>query len=210
MLLKDSKLLFDHQYGFRPKHSAECAALELIDRIITQLDKDEMPINIYLDLSKAFETIDHTILIDKLKYYGVHEINLKLFSSYLENRKQYTEIDNVKSNTSLITTGVPQDSILGPLLFIIYINDFAQATKLFNFLIYADDTTLSSTLYTFNDNIHDQNLETLINEELLKISEWLKINKLSLNVVKSKYMIFQKKKKNIQTLNLKIDNIYRY
>ena len=65
--LKDSKLLFDHQYGFRLKHSTECAALELIDRIIIQLDKDEMPINIYLDLSKAFDTIDHTILIDKLK-----------------------------------------------------------------------------------------------------------------------------------------------
>ena len=78
---------------------------------------------------------------------------------------------------------------------------------MFNFLFYADDTTLSSTLNTFNDNIHDQNLETLINEELIKISEWLKINKLSLNVVKSKYMIFKKKKKNIQTLNMKIDNI---
>ena len=131
----------------------------------------------------------------------VYEINLKLFSSYLENRKQYTEIDNVKSNTSLMTTG----SILGPLLFIIYINDFAQANKMFNCLIYADDTTLSSTLN--NDNIHDQYLETLINKELIKISEWLKINKLSLNVVISKYMIFKKKKKNIQTLNLKIDNI---
>ena len=82
-----------------------------------------------------------------------------------------------------------------------------QATRLFNVLIYADDTTLSSTLNTFSDNIHDQNLETLINEELLKISEWIKINKLSLNVVKSKYMIFQNKNKNIQTLNLKIDNI---
>ena len=81
-----------------------------------------MPINIYLDLSKAFDTTDHTIVIDKLKYYGVHEINLKLFSSYLENRKQYTEIENVKSNTSLITTGVPQGSILGPLLFIVYIS----------------------------------------------------------------------------------------
>ena len=81
-----------------------------------------MPIYIYLDLSKAFDTIDHTIVIDKLKYYGVHEINLKLFSSYLENRKQYSEIDNFKSNTSLITTGVPQGSILGPHLFIIYIS----------------------------------------------------------------------------------------
>ena len=77
--------MFDHQYGFRPKHSTEYAALELIDRIITQLDKDEIPINIYLDLSKAFDTIDHIILIDKLKYYGVHGTNLNLFSSYLEN-----------------------------------------------------------------------------------------------------------------------------
>ena len=199
--------MFDHQYGFRPKHSTEYAALELIDRIITQLDKDEIPINIYLDLSKAFDTIDHIILIDKLKYYGVHGTNLNLFSSYLENRKQYPEIDNIKSNMLQITTGVPQGSILGPLLFIIYINDFAQASKMFNFLIYADDTTLSSTLNVFSDNTHDQNFESLINEELIKINDWLKINKLSLNVVKSKCMIFQKKKKNIQILNLKIDNV---
>ena len=150
--------MFDHQYGFRPKHSTEYAALELIDRIITQLDKDEIPINIYLYLSKAFDTIDHIILIDKLKYYGVHGTNLNLFSSYLENRKQDTEIDNIKSNMLSITTGIPQGSILGPLLFIIYIDDFAQASKMFNFLIYADDTTLSSTLNVFSDNTHDQNL----------------------------------------------------
>ena len=199
--------MFDHQYDFRPKHSTEYAALELIDRIITQLDKDEIPINIYLDLSKAFNTIDHIIFIDKLKYYGVHGTNLNLFSSYLENLKQYTEIDNIKSNMLSITTGVPQGSILGPLLFIIYINDFAQASKMFTFLIYADDTTLSSTLNVFSDNTHDRNLEFLINEELVKINDWLKINKLSLNVVKSKFMIFQKKRKNIQILNLKIDNI---
>ena len=145
------------------------------------------------------------MLIDTLKYYGVRGTILNLFSSYLDNRKQYTEIDNIKSNMLSITTGVPQGSILGPLLFIIYINDFAQASKMFNFLIYADDTTLSSTLNVFSDNTHDRNLESLINEELVKINYWLKINKLSLNVVKSKLKIFQKK--NIQILNLKIDNI---
>ena len=197
--------MFDHHYGFRPKHSTEYTALGLIDRIITQLDKDEIPINIYLDLSKAFDAIDHIIFIDKFKYYGVHGTNINLFSSYLENCKQYTEIDNIKSNMLSITTGVPQGSILGPLLFIIYINDFAQASKMFNFLIYADDTTLSSTLNVFSDNKNDQNLESLINEELVKINDWLKINKLSPNVVKSKFMIFQKK--NIQILNLKIDNV---
>ena len=106
-----------------------------------------------------------------------------------------------------ITTGIPQGSILGPLLFVIYINDFAQASKMFNFIIYADDTTFSSTLNTFNDNIQNDNLESLINDELLKINEWLKINKLSLNIAKSKYMTFQRTNKNIQTLTLKIDNI---
>ena len=171
------------------------------------MDQDEIPINIYLDLSKAFNTIDHLILIDKLKYYGINGTNLNLFSSYLNNCKQYTEIDHVKSNMLPITTGIPQGSILEPLLFIIYINDFAQASKMFNFIIYADDTTLSSTLNIFNDNIQNNNLESLINDELLKINEWLKINKLSLNIAKSKYMTFQRTNKNIQTLTLKIDNI---
>ena len=87
--------------------------------IITQMDQDEIPINIYLDLSKAFDTIDHLILIDKLKY-GVNGTNLNLFSSYLNNRKQCTEIDHINSNMLPITTGIPQGSILGPLLFIIY------------------------------------------------------------------------------------------
>jgi len=180
-------------------NSTEYTALKLINRIITQLDKDEILINIYLDLSKALHTIDYNILIDKLRYYGVHRKSLNLFSSYLENRKQYTEIDNIKLNMLSIATGVSQYSILGSQLFIIYINDFAQATKMFNFLIYADDTTLSSTLNVFSDNIHDRNVEPLRNKELVKIYDWLKINTLSLNVVKSKYTYFKRKRK-----------IYRY
>ena len=82
------------------------------------MDQDEIPINIYFDLSKAFDIIDHLILIDKLKY-GINGTNLNLFSSYLNNRKQYTEIDHIKSNMLPITTGIPQGTILGPLLFII-------------------------------------------------------------------------------------------
>ena len=111
---KENKLICDNQYGFRPKHSTEYAALELVDRIITHKDKKEVPINIFLDLSKAFDTIDHTILLDKLRYYGIHDTALLLLNSYLNNRKQYVVFDDTKSEILPITVGVPQGSILGP------------------------------------------------------------------------------------------------
>ena len=91
---EDNKLLFDNQYGFRPKHSTEHAALELIDRIINKMDTNEIPLNIFLDLSKAFDTIDHTILLNKLKYYGLKGPALNVFESYLSSRKQYSEIED--------------------------------------------------------------------------------------------------------------------
>ena len=94
---EENKLLFDNQYGFRPKHSTEHAALELIDRIINTMDTNEITLNIFIDLSKAFDTIDHTILLNKLKYYGLKGSTLNLFQSYLSNRKQYTEIEDTTS-----------------------------------------------------------------------------------------------------------------
>ena len=130
-------------------------ALNLIDIIITQLDKNETTITVYLYLSKSFDTIDHIIFLDKLKYFGVHGTKLPI------NHKQYMKINNIKSNMLSITTGVPQALITGLLL---YINDFVQASKMLSFLIYADDTTISSTLNMFSYNIHNQNLDYLINE----------------------------------------------
>ena len=142
-----NKLLFDNQYGFRPKHSTEHAALELIDKIINKMDTNEIPLNIFIDLSKAFDTIDHTILLNKLKYYGLKGPTLNLFQSYLSNRKQCTEIEDTTSTILPIQVGVPQGSILGPILFIIYVNDLPQCTNKFDFIMYADDTTLSSTKF---------------------------------------------------------------
>ena len=173
------------------------------------MDKNEVQINIFLDLSKAFDTIDHNILLHKLRFYGLDGSTLLLFEIYLSNRREYVEIDEMQSETLPVKIGVPQGSILGPLLFTIYISDFPQVSNIFNFIMCADDTTLSSTLNQFTDSTQHKNksVESLINYELGKVIEWLNVNKLSLNKEKSKYMIFHVPRKETQTLTLKIDNI---
>ena len=128
----DVKLFF----GFRPIHCTEYAALELLDRIISHMDKNEVQINIFLDLSNAFDTIDHNILLNKLRFYGLDGSTLLLFERCLNNRRQYVEIDEMQSETL-------------PVLFTICINDFPQVSNIINFITYADDTTLSSTLNQF-------------------------------------------------------------
>ena len=126
----------------------------MTDRIISAMDNNDVPIGIFLDLSKAFDTIDHAILVSKLEHYGVDGIPLQLVKKYLTNRKQYVQLNEVNSNLLPINTGVPQGSILGPLLFIIYINDFTRASSIFDFICYADDTTLFITL---NNLVNAQN-----------------------------------------------------
>ena len=182
----DNKLFYNSQYGFRSGHSTELAALEIIDRLLTEMDNNEIPFNIFLDLSKAFDTLDHNILLQKLDYYGVKGLANDLFSSYLSNRTQYVEIGSIKSDILSLPTGVPQGSILGPLLFIIYINDISKVSDLFQFINYADDTTLVSVLKTFNSctSRSYSNITKKINDELEKITDYLKVNRLSLNVKK--------------------------
>ncbi len=110
------------------------------------MDHMNTPISIFLDLPNAFDTLDHQILIKKLEYYGLNGMSIKLIERYLSNRKQYVEIDDSYSDMLDLTTGVPQGSIMGSLLFIIYMNDIAHASKMFDFIIYADDITLSTTI----------------------------------------------------------------
>ena len=127
----ENKLFCNHLYGFRSGHSTELAALELTDRIMTALDNHNTPLNTFLDLSKAFDTLDHTILLDKLLYYGIRGTAYNLLSSYLANREKFVELNDTASKTLPIVTGVPQGSILGPLLFLLYINDFPLSSNFY-------------------------------------------------------------------------------
>ncbi len=199
---QEKRLFYSAQYGFREGHSTELAALELVDRITIEMDKMNTPISIFLDLSKAFDTLDHEILLEKLSYYGISGTSHNLITSYLSNRNQFVDFDGIKSNTLPLTTGVPQGSILGPLLFLIYINDIAFASNLFKFIIYADDTNLNTNIELVARNNPGNDISTVLNIELAKVSDWLCSNKLSLNVKKSKYMVFHKPQKNVNPLQL--------
>ena len=190
--LNEHKLLHDSQYGFRKGHSTELASIELIDRITQDLDKGKIPISIFLYLSKAFDTLDHAILLQKLNHYGIRSVELKLLTNYSRGRTQYVAYDKATPDIYPITTGVPQGSILGPLLFIIYINDICNASKLFKKIIYADDTTLYSTIDVFGTFTTKE-----INLEITKITDWLKLNKLSINTKKSKFMVFHMPQKQV-------------
>ena len=138
-----------------------------------------------MDLKKAFETVNHTILLHKLETYGIQGIVLKWFSSYLSCRKQYVQYDGCKSDVKQITHRVLQGSILGPLLFILYINEFSRVSVLFFTIIFVDDTSV------IIEGTHLEQIIHIINEELQKIDTWLKANKLTINLKKT-LMIFHR------------------
>ena len=167
-----NNLLAEQQYGFRPNHSTEYAAVKLIDHISNTMDGHKFPGTIFIDLSKAFYTLSYDILLYKLKFYGISGLEHKLIASYLSNRKQYVMFNNKNSEFTEIRTGFPQDSILGPLLFSIYINDLITVSNKPNFIMYVDDTTIYFDLEDFEKD----SLEHQINEELKQVNIWLKLN----------------------------------
>ena len=186
--LKSNNILTDNQYGFRKGHSTFMPNQDLYDKISLASQNNEHVIAIFLDLAKAFDTIDHSIMCDKLYYCRVRGTALELFRNYLSNRKQYVSYNGVTSRFLDVSLGVPQGSILGPLLFIVYINDFVKSTSTLTSYLFADDTTV---LHSDRDFI---NLTSMVNSELCKISAWFKSNRLTLNAAKSNYIIFGSKR----------------
>ena len=188
-----NNLLPEQQYGFRSQHSTELASVKLVDFILKEMDniRDiKIPASIFLDLSKAFDTLNFDILLRKLQHYGIDGNSLNLIKSYLTNRFQYVQFENSDSSLLEVKTGIPQGSILGPLFFSILINDLVNCSTKFQFLMYADDTTIYFNLNDFPLI----NREIEINSELEKVNTWLKLNKLAINVDKSKCMFFQKRR----------------
>ena len=182
--LNENGLICENQSGFRSSHSTETSLLNVVDYILSNMDSGKLTGAIYIDLSKAFDTVDHVLLLEKLSKFGVNGLELDWMKNYLADRMQRTNINGHLSEASPVQIGVPQGSILGPLFFLMYVNDLPSVTKLCKVVLYADDTAL---FYAADDL---QQIQNSLLSDFLLVSKWMDTNMLVLNVDKTKSMIF--------------------
>ena len=191
--LNDSNSIYPLQFGFRRKYSTTHTLISLTEDIRKNLDEGNIGCGIFVELQKAFDTVEHDILLAKLEHYGIHGLANEWFRSYLSNRKQYVSINSHESSLASVLYGVPQGSVLGPLLFLIYINDVNQAIKFCKVHHFADDTNLLH----FNKSF--AKLNKLVNLDTKNLTVWLNANKISLNVDKTELVIFKHQRKKLDT-----------
>ena len=166
-------LLTSAQYGFRKKRSTHNALIHLTKNIYSSLNSKEFSLSVLIDYRKAFDTVSHSVLLNKLAKYGIRGNALKLFESYLANRKQYVAIGEVSSASLDFTIGIPQGSCLGPFLFLVYVNDFPRVSSLFDCILFADDTTINMSHKDYNI------LVSQLKNELVRVKEWTISNRLT-------------------------------
>ena len=203
--LDTNNVFYDLQFGFRKKYSTNHALLSIVEGIRKSLNNQTFSCGVFIDLEKAFDTVNHKILLDKLEHYGIRNSANAWFTSYLSDRKQNVKLDGISSSYLDIVCGVPQGSILGPLLFLLYINDMNIAVKYSLVHHFADDTNLLCS---------DKNPKTLrkkVNEDLKLIFDWLCANRLSLNVSKTEFIIFKPPKLSLrERITLKLNGVTLY
>lgn len=187
--LEASKIIYPSQFGFRSKHSTDLALCHCVEKIYEALDSGKFGCAIFIDLQKAFDTVDHDILISKLNFYGIRGISLDWFRSFLSDRTQFVSISGFRSKLKRILHGVPQGSVLGPLLFLVYVNDLSSAIRYADVNLFADDTML------FQSNHLLKSLTKRANIDLKLLTHWLNANKISLNCSKTELLIFKPKRK---------------
>ena len=202
--LEQYKCIYDLQFGFRKNHSTNHAIISIIQKVQDAIKDNKFAIGVFIDLQKAFDTVNHSILLEKLNHYGISGISNTWFKFYLSDRQQFVCIDGENSDFTITEHGVPQGSVLGPLLFLIYINDLHQSIKNSSSFHFADDTNL---LYIPPNNIRNKNIVRRLNIDLKSLNNWLMANKISLNSSKTELIVFRKKNVPMPNLKIKLNGV---
>ena len=185
--LNNNNIIYDRQFGFRQQYSTSHTLINVTENIRKALDDGNISCGVFLDLQKAFDTVDHQVLLAKLNHYEICGVSNDWFKSYLPNCNQHVSINGYESGLAVINCDVPQGSVLGPLLFLLYINDLNEAIKFYKVHHLADDTNLLCLSNSF------KKLNRLVNADLKHLVIWLNANKISLNVKKIELVIFKSK-----------------